>query len=76
MGLLSAIILVLLSTVDGLRDQFSMRYSIASQLIRNYLPGLMAVAPQQPLEEPLGRRVVTAAPSRLAWRYTSTTSPS
>ena len=46
MRLFSPIILILLGTVDRLRDQFPMRDAIASQFICQDLPGLPAMASQ------------------------------
>ena len=46
MGLLSPIILILLSTVDCLGDQFTMCYAITAQFIGNDLPRLTAMASQ------------------------------
>lgn len=44
--LLGSIILILFSTINGYRDQFPMRNTITSQLIRNDLPRLTAMASQ------------------------------
>jgi len=43
MRLLRPIILILLGTVDRLRDKLTVSNTIASQLIRNDLPGLAAM---------------------------------
>ena len=53
MGLLCSIILILPSAVDRLWDQFPVSHTIASQFIRNDLPGFTFVTPYQPLEETL-----------------------
>ena len=45
MRLLSPIILILLSTVDRLRNQLPMSHAIAAQLVRHDLPGLATMAP-------------------------------
>ena len=46
MRLLGPIILILLSTVDCLRNQFSVSNTIAAQLIGYDLPGLVAMTAQ------------------------------
>ena len=43
MRLLCSIVLIPLSTVDRLGDQLPMRYTIAPQFLRNYLPGIPAM---------------------------------
>jgi len=45
--------------VNGLRDEFSMRNAIASQLVRYNLSRFAMVMFQQPLEETLSSRSVT-----------------
>jgi len=51
MGLLSPIILILLGTVDRLRDELTVSNTIASQFIGHDLPGFTAMTAQEPFEE-------------------------
>ena len=58
-GLLHAIIPILFRTMDRLRNNFPMCHTIASQLIRNDLPGFAFVAPYQPFEKARCRSTIS-----------------
>ena len=57
--LLGPIILILLGTVNRLRNQFPMSYAIAPQFISHDLPGFSAMGAQQSPEEALCSGPVT-----------------
>ena len=59
MRLLSPIILILLSAVYHIRHQFSMRHTIAAQLVRHNLPGFSTMTLQKTLEKPLRCGTIT-----------------
>ena len=60
MRLLSTIVIALLGTVDHLRNQFSMSYSVTTQLIRHDLPGRTAMVSYQAVEEALSCSTITS----------------
>ena len=59
MGLLCPIILILLHTVDRVRNQFPVSDTVTSQFISHDFPGLAAMASQYPFEEPICSSPVT-----------------
>ena len=58
MRLLCSIILILLSAVDRVRNQFPMSNTIAAQLVSHDLPRLTTVTPYQTVEEVLSRNPI------------------
>ncbi len=50
-----------LSVPNCVRDQFSMRNAVTSQLVRHYLPRFATVISQQPLEKPLSSCTVPSS---------------
>ena len=61
MGLLSPIVGILAGVMNGIRNYFPVRHSIAPQFICHDLSGFTSMAPYQSLEEALGRSPIPAS---------------
>ena len=61
MRLLDSVVGILVIHMNGFRDHLPAGYSIATQFVSHNLPGFATVTTQQSLEEPLGRRTISAS---------------